>query len=55
MNFHLEISGSVLDSLFFFFVFADGPSSPPSETSDKVKQSIFVSMFISRKLPLVAQ
>lgn len=57
-NFHLEISVSVLGSLFLLLLMAF-PLHPLSlhhtETFDKVKQLIFFSIFISGKLPLAAR
>lgn len=57
-NFHVEISVSVLGSLFLLLWMAF-PLHPLSlhhiETFDKVKQFIFVSIFISGKLLLVAR
>jgi len=56
-NFHLEISVSVLANLFLLLLMAF-PLHPLSlhhiETFDKVKQFIFIAIFISGKLPLVA-
>lgn len=57
-NFHVEISVSMLGSLFLLLLMAF-PLQPLClhhiETFDKVKQLIFFSIFISGKLPLVAR